>query len=126
MGFFDVENPFKPSGAFGQKYAVYDSSQARDASRASMTEETLKGYVYAGEPQRVSRVTTNLLAIGDDVAMQVSAYEIFTDETDIEIEKNDTMKNLLTEKTYKVVSPEKSSELNGTWEWNLMVTEYDD
>lgn len=126
MTFFKTKNPFKRPEAFYYKYAVYSNSQGRDANSASITEETFKGYIYADEPQRVSRVTTNLMAIGDEAAMQQSAYEIITDETTVTIEKGDTIKDIETGKHYLVVSSESVLRFGSTKSWNLMVTEYDD
>lgn len=123
---FTAKNPFKRQEAFYFKYAVYSVRQGRDTNSAAITQETFKGHVFADEPQRVSRVTTNLMAIGDEAAMQQSAYEILTDATTVEIVKGDTIKDIETGKDYLVVSPEAVFRSGGTKSWNLMVTEYDD
>jgi hypothetical protein len=117
-----ITQPFqKVITGYDRRYSLQESDDSRTADRSNTTALTNLGIIFATEPQLVQRVTTNLIAVDESVAMQIGAFLIYTDNTPLDIDKGDILFDHLTEKKYKVISFYKTG-----LKYKLMVIELND
>lgn len=89
---------------YNRRFSLRASLESRTSDRSSMTEYDTLGTFQGTEPQQVQRVTTNLIAVDEGVAMQITAFIIYTDVTFLEFKKGVVILDHQTEKNYKVIT----------------------
>ena len=95
-----LNNPLE----YNRRFSLRASLELRTSDRSSVTEYDTLGSFQGTEPQQVQRVTTNLIAVDEGVAMQITAFVIYTDVTFLEFNKGTIILDHETEKNYKVIT----------------------
>lgn len=121
--FSTLQNPMTGLPApIDRTFTLYSANEDRTGDRSATTARLSLGAFPATEPQQIQRVTTNLLSVGDPMlAMQMSAFKVFTGPTDLTFRKGQHIEDQKTGKHYRVVSTYQKG-----LEYDLMVTELDD